>query len=70
MELNRKEKEVITVKRTAERQGISKKEFLKNAKKRGTVVYKNNIHKAKPLSEISGHIVAKEEYSPEELVCR
>ncbi len=62
------QKEVAPVRNI--RKGISKKEFLQNAKKRGAVVYKNNIHKAKSLSEVTGNVVAKKEYDPEELVCR
>ena len=64
------EKDVVSMKKAKAVKSISKNEFLKNAKKRGAVVYKNNIHKAKPLSDVSGHVTADKEYSPEELLCR
>jgi len=51
-------------------QGVSKKKFLESTKKKGVVAYKNNIHKAKPLSEVCGHITAKKKYDVEDLICR
>ena len=68
-------KEVVAVPKTQKSQpaksvtGITRKAFLEEAKKRGVQVYKNNIHLAKPLSEVCGKIILKNKVALEEFLC-
>lgn len=47
---------------------MTKKQFLKLAKKRGIKIIKNDISKARSLEELCGNLVAKYPYSYDELI--
>jgi hypothetical protein len=55
--------------KTTQDQGLTRKAFLETAKRRGVQVYKNNVHLAKPLSEVCGNIRIKHKDSLDQLLC-